>query len=220
MASQSLPRALSEVVSPLQEAEAYEKFQWLRRRGIFGGLVALTWLVFGIGRLADPGFEGADWVFWFSLVVIACFIAGLLWAKKRPAWKGVFTNTDSLVVRTFKQGPKTRFVLLLLALYAFGGILLGLHLLARDSTSPLLLSAASSAEILVSTALVAYALRKLQDGAMPVSLVVSAVWVVPILFGIVPQGIARAFWDITIGGSWLLLSLFRLAAPRGWLVRG
>lgn len=206
MPDNELSPAISSIAGPLKEAADYEELQWARRRGAWGGIMALTFLAFSIRRFLAS--EGWPLVVATSLFLVMAIL--LLWANNRPAWRAVFRDPAES-----DRPPWRRIALVflpLLILYAVASEL------GRDASGSVA-TASAAVQILVMSGGMAFAVRQTKDRAMLAALAICGVVAVPVVLGWIPSQWAMATWFLCVGASWLMVALVRLAAPRRWLVR-
>ncbi|HUR25657.1 MAG TPA: hypothetical protein VM327_06560 [Candidatus Thermoplasmatota archaeon] len=201
------------IADSFQEAVGYEQLQWQRRRGVYGGLLALGWILLGLSR-----FLGAlSWAWWAAIGVLVAGLALTLVVRRRPAWKGVFIEGGDdlaklLVPRTGSWPKWVRLTVFAVVLFAF----VSLRELSRYGLPDGIIE---SAEILGLAAALFVVLRRIGDQAMQAGLVITAALVVPIGLGIIPPAAGLAVWALALGTNWLLIALVRVFGPRRWLVR-
>jgi len=207
MQGNKVPASVQDVAPDLAEAYGYERLQWQRRRGAYGGLLALAWILLGLQRLL----VGRDWIWWALAGVLVAVLGLALWAKRRPAWTGVFLHPDE--PRRLPWTKPSRW-----ALAAVGVIWIASGELARDLASPAVQRVLASVQILAGATILFTGTRRMRDQAMLAGLAICTTLAVPALLGVLPSALAFALFLLALGTTWLLVALVRVFAPRGWLV--
>jgi hypothetical protein len=214
-----LPEAVRDVAGPLQEAAGYETLQWQRRRGAYGGLVALALIALGLYWLVP----GLSWLWWAGFGICLAGTAFAFWARRRPAWTGVFLDRGNDLATILFQGRRSRFGrwvarqpravrIALLAALVFAILSL--------SEVPLLAPwVAPGAAILLFSVVMYVPLGRLGDRPMQVGVILASLVVPAMALGLVPASLGRAVWNLDLGAAWLIVALVRVFAPRRWLVR-
>lgn len=187
-----------DIQASLAEAAAYERLQWRRRRGVYAGLLSLGWLALGLYRTFH--LDLYQWLFVGVLLVAAAVV---FFARRRPAWKGVFVHPDH-------RGP---------LLKTWPGRILGfLLLLGYAILSDFSGSVLVTGRIVLFSLGLAFILRTRGDRTMQWVLVSTAGMAALVLLGLVPAATGFGAWLIVLGTSWLVVAVARVFGPASWVI--
>ena len=206
-----LPTSVVPVADALQEAAAYESLQLKRRQGVFGVLIGGGLLGMGLLGVFTPRDYGTNFLFGLGFLVV--LFAVLIWARQQPAWQRVFEHPDMPMAR-LRRNP----VYWLTSVVMVTAINV-VEWAQEGGAGPTALRAVAAGLVLVMAASMAFTAWATRDRALVGTSAAGGLLALPVALGIVSADQAVLAWFAVFGGSFLLVGLVRLLAPRRWLVR-